>query len=77
MNEPIYLDRLDRILNELVDAHEDGISLSEMRAEYPELNDVPRTTLWYRINSLAENGYIKIKRARRNVMCYPTSQEQA
>ncbi len=65
----IYLDRLDRILKERIDAH-NGITLKELRAEYPELTDFPYQTLWYRINTLAENGYIRIERARRNIICY-------
>ncbi len=68
-NGIIYLDRLDRILKERIDAH-NGISLRDLLIEYPELADFPYSTVWYRVNSLAENGYIRIERERRNIICY-------
>ncbi len=65
----IFLDTFDGILRERVNAHK-GISIKELLTEYPELTDVPYSTLWWRLNSLAANGYIRVERARGQALYY-------
>ncbi len=68
--QPVFLDRLDRIIKERIDKH-GGIELSELRREYPnELGQVPYSTLHYRVSSLAQEGFIRVVRGRKALICY-------
>lgn len=67
--QPVFLDRLDQILNEKIYEHK-SISLSDLQGEYlDELGQIPYSTLHYRVSSLAQEGYIRLERNRRALMC--------
>jgi hypothetical protein len=66
---PIYFDRLDERLIEVVN-NEGSIELPELIKEYPEFAEVPSSTLWYRVNSLAQEGHIRAEHRRRNLILY-------
>jgi len=68
-SKPIYIDRLDQRLIEVVN-NEGSIELSVLPKEYLEFAAVPSSTLSYRVNSLAENGYIRAERQRRTVVLH-------
>jgi DNA-binding Lrp family transcriptional regulator len=67
--KPIYIDRLDQRLIEVTN-DEGSIELSVLSKEYPEFADVPSSSLWYRVNSLAQNGYIRVERQRRSLVLH-------
>jgi hypothetical protein len=69
MQKTIDLDDLDKNVIEIVDK-EQSIELPEMPRKYPKLRQIPYSTLWYRIDSLAKAGYIRIERARKTVTCF-------
>jgi hypothetical protein len=68
--QPIFLDRLDQNIKERIDEHKE-IELSELRREYPdELGQVPYSTFHYRVLSLAQEGFIRVERGRKSLICY-------
>ncbi len=69
MEKQIDLDRLDQFLIETIDK-EQSIELTALHREYPDLREIPYSTLWYRIDSLAAAGYIRIERARKTITCF-------
>ena len=69
MEKGIRLDKLDRILIEAIDK-QPSIELAALPKEYPELRGIPYSTLYYRINSLAKEGHIRIERGRKALTCY-------
>ena len=46
-----------------------AIQLVELR-KFRELTDIPYNRPWYRALTLGEAGFIRVKRERRNLMCY-------
>lgn len=69
---PIYLDELDQALMDMINA-EGRIALSDLPKQYPELMQIPHAVLWYRIHSLAAEKRIRVKRARKKLMCFSVS----
>jgi len=69
MEKQINLDKLDRILIEAIDK-EQSVELAELQRRYPKFREIPYSTLWYRIDSLAEAGHIRIERARKTITCF-------
>jgi hypothetical protein len=68
--QPVFFDRLDLIIKEQIDKHK-AIELSELQREYPdELGIVPYSTLHYRVSSLAREGFIRVERNRRALVCH-------
>jgi len=68
--QPVFLDRLDQMLKERIDEHK-AIALSELQREHlDELGKIPYSTLHYRISSLAQEGFIRLARSRRALICY-------
>ena len=68
--QPVFLDRLDQIIKQRIDEHKE-IELSELRHEYPdELGRIPYSTIHYRVSSLAQEGFIRIERGRKALICY-------
>jgi len=67
--QPIFLDDLDQLIKQRID--ENGtIELSELRREYPDdLGQVPYSTLHYRISSLSQEGFIRVVRGRKTLVC--------
>jgi hypothetical protein len=74
MQKTIDLDDLDKILIETIDK-EQSIELAELQRKYPKLREIPYSTLWYRIDSLAREGYIRIERARKTITCFSVQTE--
>jgi hypothetical protein len=72
-SKPIYIDQLDQRLIEVVN-NESGISLSALPKEYPEFAILPSSTLWYRANSLSQEGYIRVERRRRSLVLLSVEQ---
>jgi hypothetical protein len=66
---PIYVDQLYQRLIESVN-NEGSIEFFELSLEYPEFAVVPRDTLWSIVNSLAEEGYIRLERHNRALVLY-------
>lgn len=60
----IVLDRLDRLLLDRINSS-DCVPLADLNAEF----EIPYHTLRYRIETLAENGYIKLYKGRNSVKC--------
>jgi hypothetical protein len=69
MQKSINLDDLDKSLIETIEK-EQSVELAELPRRYPKLRQIPYSTLWYRIDSLARAGYIRIERARQTVTCF-------
>lgn len=68
--QPVFLDELDKLIKERIDEH-GQIELSELRREYPhELGQVPYSTLHYRVSSLAQEGFIRVERGRKTLICF-------
>ena len=67
--KPIYLDQMDHRLIEVIN-NEGSIERSLLPEEYPEFADVPSSTLSYRVNSMAENGYIRVERQGDTLVLY-------
>jgi hypothetical protein len=57
---PIYVNQLNQRLIEIVN-NEGSIELSELSKEYPKFAVVPADALWYSVNSLAEDGYVRLE----------------
>ena len=55
---PMQVNQLYQRVIETVNK-EGSIEFSELSKEYPEFSIVSRDTLWYSVNSLAEDGYIR------------------
>lgn len=62
----VELDDLDKKLRTSIPKR-NGILLSALRKQYPDLR---YGLLYYRLNTLAEAGYIRLERGRRVVRCY-------
>jgi DNA-binding Lrp family transcriptional regulator len=68
VNTRFCIDPLDRQLIEAIN-NEGKIALKALPKEYPEFAEVPPSTLWYRVNSLAHEGLIKVQRLRHALIC--------
>jgi hypothetical protein len=69
MQKEINLDKLDRILIEAIEK-EQNVELAELKRRYRKFREIPYSTLWYRVDSLAQAGYIRIERARKSLTCF-------
>ncbi len=65
---PVFLDDLDQRIKRRIDEH-GTIGLSELRREYPDLGQVPYSTLHYRVSSLAQEHFIRVARGRKALIC--------
>lgn len=71
--QPIFMDRMDESVVEKAKRHPEGISPADMMREYPdEFGDTPRSTLYYRVNSLSKDGYLRVERQRGTLLIFPT-----
>ena len=69
MQKIINLDDLDKNLIETIE-NEQSVELAGLQRRYPKFREIPYSTLWYRIDSLAQAGYIRVERARKTVTCF-------
>lgn len=67
MKKEIILDRLDRQLLDRIN-RSDCVLLTEIRDEFSQ---EPYQKLWYRVETLAAHGYIKLYKGRNSVKCAP------
>jgi len=53
----------------------DGLDVSDLKT-FPELADVPYTTLYHRLYYLAAKDVIRLTRGRKKLTCFPVSQDK-